>query len=108
MLVAHGDDVDVDLPLALRLLVRLAGGRGHGQGQGQRRWAHDLGLRLGQQPLLGGVGVLVGEQRGQQREGSVAGRAAELGAGLGRQRVHLEATQKGLNNELKYYLNIYQ
>lgn len=72
----------MDLPLALMLLVSLAGGGGQRERQRQGRGTHDLGLRLGQETLLRGVGVLVGEERGQEGEGAVAGGAAELGARL--------------------------
>lgn len=82
LLLADGDDVDVDLPLALLLLVSLAGGGGQRERQRQGRGTHDLGLCLSQQTLLRGVGVLVGEERGQKGERAVAGGAAELGACL--------------------------
>lgn len=84
LLLADGDDVDADLPpLAFLLLVGLAGRRGQGQRQRERGRTHYLGLCLGQETLLGRVGVLVGEERGEKGEGAVAGGAAELGAGLG-------------------------
>lgn len=82
LLLANGNDVDVDFPLALLLLVSLAGRGGQRERQGEGRRAHYLGLRLGQETLLGGVGVLVGEERGEKGKGAVAGGATELGAGL--------------------------
>lgn len=82
LLLPHGNDVDVDLTLAFLLLVGLAGRGGEGEGEGEGGRAHYLSLRLGQEALLRRVGVLVGEERREKGEGAVAGRAAELGAGL--------------------------
>lgn len=62
MLPSDSDDVDMDLPLTLLLFVCLAGRGGQGERQREGRRAHDLGLCLSQETLLGGVGVLVGEE----------------------------------------------
>lgn len=62
LLLADGNDVDMDLPLAFLLLVSLAGRGGKGERQGKGRRAHYLSLCLGQETLLRGVGVLVGEE----------------------------------------------
>lgn len=82
LFLSNGYDVDMNLPLVLLLLVSLARRRGKGERQGKRRRAHDFGLCLSQETLLGSVGVLVCEERGEKRERAVAGRAAELGTGL--------------------------
>lgn len=82
LLLADSNDVNVDLSLAFLLLVSMAGRGGKRERQRQGRGTHDLGLCFSQETLLRGVGVLVGEERGQERERAVAGRAAELGARL--------------------------
>lgn len=82
LLLADSYDVNMDLSLAFRLLVILAGRGGKWERQRQGRGTHDLGLCLGQEALLRGVGVLVGQERGQEGEGAIAGGAAELGARL--------------------------
>lgn len=83
LLLAHSDDVNMDLSLTFLLLVSLAGRGGKRERQRQGRGTHDLGLCLSQETLLRGVGVLVGEERGQKWEGAIAGGAAELGTRLG-------------------------
>ena len=82
LFLAVSNDVDMYLPLALLLLVGLAGRGGQRERKGKGRRAYYLGLCLSQEALLWGVGVLVGEKRGEKRERAVTGRAAELGAGL--------------------------
>lgn len=82
LLLANSYDVNMDLSLAFLLLVILAGRGGKWERQRQGRGTHDLGLCLGQETLLRGVGVLVGQKRGQKGEGAIAGRAAELGTRL--------------------------
>lgn len=83
LLLANSYDVNMDLSLAFLLLVILAGRGGKWERQRQGRGTHDLGLCLGQETLLRGVRVLVGQKRGQKGEGAIAGRAAELGTRLG-------------------------
>lgn len=82
LLLSNSDDVDVQLPLRLLLLIGLTWRGRQRERQGKRGRTHYLGLRLGQETLLRGVGVLVGEQRGEKWERTVTGGAAELGAGL--------------------------
>lgn len=62
MLVVDGDDVDLDFSLVVLMLVGLAGRGGQWERQGKGRRTHYLSLRLGQEALLRGVGVLVGEE----------------------------------------------
>lgn len=62
LLLTNSDDVNTDLPLVLLLFVSLAGRGGKREGQGEGRRTHNLSLGLGQETLLGGVGVLVSEK----------------------------------------------
>lgn len=81
-LLRDGDETDVDLSLSFPSLLSFGGGGGR-QRQGEGRRADDLGLGLGQEPLLRRVRVLVGQEGREEREGAVARRAVELRASLG-------------------------